>query len=85
MLNSASLFGEPDPKFKLQLETQNHPIRTCFSLFSFSTNEIGTLSVCATISAGLRASHCVSEMSATRSDLYISIQTRSSVSDVFSM
>ena len=60
-------------------------INTCFSFLSCSTKLMGTLSVWATMSAGERASHCVSGISCTRSDLYSSIQTRSSVSDVFSM
>lgn len=60
-------------------------IKSCFSFFSARITLTSTFNVCAAIAGGVSASHCVSEMSATRSDLYISIHTRSSVWDVFSM
>lgn len=60
-------------------------IKSCFSFFNFSITLISTFNVCAAIAGGVSASHCVNEMSATWSDLYISIHTRSSVLDVFSM
>jgi hypothetical protein len=57
----------------------------CFSFLSPLATEMSILRVLATMSAGVSASHCVREMSWTRSLLYISIHTRSSVSDVFSI
>lgn len=46
-----------------------YAMSTCFSFFSSLTNSSGTLSVAATMCDGVSASHCVSEMSSTRSDL----------------
>ncbi|KAG7055147.1 oxalate decarboxylase [Colletotrichum scovillei] len=60
-------------------------MRICFSCLRLLTNSSGTLRVCATTSGGVRASHWVKEMSTTLSDLYSSIHTKSSVSEVFSM
>ncbi len=58
--------------FALRFPTSHGPqalTRTCFSFLSRCAKLTGTLSVWATMSAGVRASHCVNGMSSTLSDL----------------
>lgn len=77
----------------LQLWSLNHPlnhlagpaINTCFSFLICVTTSMGIFKMLATMSAGVSASHWPNGISATRSALYISIHTKSSVSEVFSM
>lgn len=66
---STSDMSATGPLAILEDQFQGPDSKTCFSFFNRSITAISTFNVCAAISGGVNASHCVSEMSATRSDL----------------